>query len=99
MTRITALRVFARWWIDVYIVLIAMGAFGIALNGGIGRIIEVLNPFNVFNILAIIVLASPALIASRWAKRLENADLLGEDDALPAERKALSESESANSVE
>lgn len=94
MTRITALRVFARWWIDVYIVLIAMGAFGIALSGGIGRMIEILNPFNMFNILAIVVLASPALVASRWAKSLENADLLRENSALPAERKALHESES-----
>lgn len=66
---------------DLSIVLIAIGAFGIALNDGVERMAAIVNPFNVLNILAIVVLFIPALVASRWARSLENAALRADDQA------------------
>lgn len=81
MIRITALRLFARWWVDISIALIVIGAFGIALNDGVTRIAAIFNPFNAANILAIVGLFIPALVASKWAKSLENAAIFGDGEA------------------
>lgn len=81
MTQITVLRMFAKVWTAFSIALIAIGALGILLKDGFVRLAEIFSPFNVFNTVAIVLLISPAVIASRRAKHLENAIPLSDEEA------------------
>ncbi|WP_309894212.1 hypothetical protein [Archangium sp.] len=68
---IRALRLFAKIWIALVLVLVALGAFAILARHGWARFQEVFNPFNFWNTGVLILALSPAIVAESWAGRLE----------------------------
>lgn len=64
------LRGFARIWCCLIVAIFILSVAGIWWKDGIGKVFDVLSPFNVVNYIVTVVLLLPAIGASIFADRL-----------------------------
>jgi hypothetical protein len=67
------LRIAGNAWITIAVILVFVGYVGIIVFVGWSRFIEIANPFNVINMISIIVVIAPGvgllMLADRLARR------------------------------
>lgn len=68
---ITLLRAFATIWFALAGLLILVSAAMIWYMEGFGRVQEIFSPFNVINVIAVLVTLAPGIGANMLAERLE----------------------------
>ena len=64
------LKFLGALWLGVAVIIIVVGYAGIAMKQGIGAMLEVMSPWNLWNFVALIVTVGPGLLMRAQGEKL-----------------------------
>ena len=68
---ILLLRAFGYVWLTLATLLILAGVVGVWMDRGFSGVQEVFNPFNVINVVAVVLTLGPGIGALAWSDKLK----------------------------